>query len=161
MTDSRLRALTGTVEREVTVGADGAFTIAGEAFQADPIGPGAWRVTCRGRSRVVHVARDGDEEAYWVHVDGRVHRVEITRAGVRPRRKTSGREHALAAPMPATVLSVIAEIGQPVNAGDTLLMLEAMKMELPVRAPRAGVVTAVHCREGEMVQPGVVLIDIT
>jgi biotin carboxyl carrier protein len=32
-------------------------------------------------------------------------------------------------------------------------------MELPIRAPRAGVVRAVHCREGELVQPGQVLID--
>jgi 3-methylcrotonyl-CoA carboxylase alpha subunit len=35
-----------------------------------------------------------------------------------------------------------------------------MKMELPIRAPRDGVVTAVHCREGDLVQPGVVLVDL-
>ena len=69
-----------------------------------------------------------------------MHRVEIARAGVPPRRKTSDHEHALAAPMPATVLSVVAPVGQAVRAGDTVLMLEAMKMELPVRAPRDGVV---------------------
>ena len=39
-------------------------------------------------------------------------------------------------------------------------MLEAMKMELAVRAPRDGVVTAVHCRAGELVQPGVTLVEI-
>ena len=63
--------------------------------------------------------------------------------------------------MPATVLSVVANVGQAVRAGDTLLMLEAMKMELPVRAPRDGVVAAIHCREGELVQPGVILVDLT
>ena len=63
--------------------------------------------------------------------------------------------------MPATVLSVLASVGQTVKPGDTLLMLEAMKMELPVRAPREGVVTAIHCREGELVQPGVMLVDVT
>jgi biotin carboxyl carrier protein len=40
------------------------------------------------------------------------------------------------------------------------LVLEAMKMELPVRTPRAGVVQAVHCAQGELVQPGVALIDL-
>jgi biotin carboxyl carrier protein len=63
--------------------------------------------------------------------------------------------------MPATVLSVMAEVGQAVKAGDTVIMLEAMKMELPVRAPRDGIVSAVHCREGELVQPGVMLLEIT
>ena len=87
--------------------------------------------------------------------------VEIERAGTPGRRRSSAREHALAAPMPATVLSVVAEAGQAVKAGDTVLILEAMKMELPVRAPRDGVVSAIHCSEGELVQPGVTLVDIT
>jgi 3-methylcrotonyl-CoA carboxylase alpha subunit len=40
-------------------------------------------------------------------------------------------------------------------------VLEAMKMELPVRANEHGTVAAVHCREGELVQPGRPLVDIT
>ena len=112
----------------------------------------------RARRRSLYVARD--EDGCWVHVDGRVHRVEIARAGAAPRRQTRAGEHALAAPMPATVLSLVAAVGQAVRAGDTVLMLEAMKMELPIRAPRDGVVTAIHCREGELVQPGVTLVEI-
>ena len=43
---------------------------------------------------------------------------------------------------------------------DVLIALEAMKMELPIRAPRDGVVKAVHCQPGELVQPGQVLLDL-
>ena len=143
----------------MSVSPDGTVTIEGQAFQARAIGAGAWHVTSSSGAAIVHVARD--EAGCWVHVDGRVHRVEISSAGIPPRRKTGDREHALAAPMPATVLSVVAEVGQAVRAGETVLMLEAMKMELPVRAPRDGVVTAIHCRAGELVQPGVILADIT
>ncbi len=50
--------------------------------------------------------------------------------------------------------------GARVRKGDTLLILEAMKMELPIRAPADGVVRAVHCREGELVTPGVALVDL-
>jgi biotin carboxyl carrier protein len=39
-------------------------------------------------------------------------------------------------------------------------MLEAMKMELPITAPRAGRVKSIHCREGELVQPGVPLLEL-
>jgi biotin carboxyl carrier protein len=48
-----------------------------------------------------------------------------------------------------------------VKKGDTLLLLEAMKMELPLRASGDATVTSVHCREGELVQPDVTLIDLT
>ena len=49
--------------------------------------------------------------------------------------------------MPATIVKVLATPGQAVKAGDTLVIVEAMKMELPVRAPSDAVVKAVHCRE--------------
>jgi 3-methylcrotonyl-CoA carboxylase alpha subunit len=68
---------------------------------------------------------------------------------------------ALAVPMPATVVRVGVSPGQPVRHGDLLVALEAMKMELAVRAPRDGVVSAVHCREGELVQPGRPLVDLS
>ena len=62
--------------------------------------------------------------------------------------------------MPATVRKVAVEPGSVVKKGDTLLVLEAMKMELPVRAPADGVVKKVSCREGDLVQPGVPLVEI-
>jgi 3-methylcrotonyl-CoA carboxylase alpha subunit len=155
---SSLQAVVGTHQRELSVSPDGTVTIGGQAYQVRAISAGAWHVWFDGGAAVVYAARDDD--ACWVHVNGCVHRVEISRAGVAPRRKTSAGEHALAAPMPATVLSLVASVGQAVRAGDTVLMLEAMKMELPVRAPRDGVVAAIHCREGELVQPGVILVDL-
>jgi biotin carboxyl carrier protein len=68
---------------------------------------------------------------------------------------------ALTAPMPARVLTVTVVPGQAVDAGDILVTLEAMKMELPVRAPRAGTVTAVSCQTGRMVGAGDVLVELT
>jgi biotin carboxyl carrier protein len=62
--------------------------------------------------------------------------------------------------MPATVLRVEAAPGDAVRRGDTLVILEAMKMELPVRAPADGTVKAVHCQPGDLVQAGVPLIDV-
>ncbi len=67
---------------------------------------------------------------------------------------------SLTAPMPATVLKVLVVPGSLVKKGDTVVVLEAMKMELPVRTSREGVITAVHCREGELVQPDTALVEI-
>ena len=62
--------------------------------------------------------------------------------------------------MPATVLKILTLPGARVSRGETLMILEAMKMELPLRASAPGVVVEIHCREGELVQPDTVLIDL-
>ena len=67
---------------------------------------------------------------------------------------------ALAAPMPATVSAILVEPGAVVEAGDTLLRLEAMKMELAIRAPAPGRVATVACRVGDLVQPGRPLVAL-
>jgi biotin carboxyl carrier protein len=76
------------------------------------------------------------------------------------RRRTRSAEGAvLTAPMPATVLKIQVKTGDAVKSGDTVLLLEAMKMELPLRAPGDGIVAAVRCREGQLVQADAVLIE--
>ena len=67
----------------------------------------------------------------------------------------------LIAPMPATVIAVHVKAGDAVKKGDIVVVLEAMKMELPLRALGEGVVSAVRCREGELVQADATLIEFT
>jgi propionyl-CoA carboxylase alpha chain len=64
---------------------------------------------------------------------------------------------SLLAPMPGTVISVAVEAGQSVEAGQTVLVLEAMKMQHTVTAPQAGVVTEIDVRPGAQVASGEVL----
>jgi biotin carboxyl carrier protein len=61
--------------------------------------------------------------------------------------------------MPATVIRVKVKAGDPVKKGDVLVVLEAMKMELPLRALGDGVVSAVRCQEGELVQADATLVE--
>jgi 3-methylcrotonyl-CoA carboxylase alpha subunit len=62
--------------------------------------------------------------------------------------------------MPATVVKLLVKPGDAVKKGDTLVVLEAMKMELPLRADGDATVTAVNCREGDLVQPDAVLVEM-
>jgi acetyl-CoA/propionyl-CoA carboxylase biotin carboxyl carrier protein len=117
----------------------------------------SWYVVKDG-DRQVRVAVASAAGATWVFAEGNVWKVEDP-ANERAR-GTGRRESSVMAPMPATVVTIHTAAGQPVNEGDTVIVLEAMKMEMPIRAPRSGVVTAVHCRKGELVQPGVNLIEI-
>ena len=105
-----------------------------------------------------HAWAVAEGDTRWVFLDGQVYEFEVQRQG---RRKTSAHQGSLSSPMPATVIRINVNPGDTVKKGDTLLVLEAMKMELPVRAPGDGVVASVACRIGELVQAGVTLIDLT
>jgi acetyl-CoA carboxylase biotin carboxylase subunit len=76
------------------------------------------------------------------------------------RRSAASTAGALTAPMPATVLRVHVRPGDRVKKGDTVVLLEAMKMELPVRSPADATVAAVLCREGELVQADAPLLEL-
>jgi biotin carboxyl carrier protein len=62
--------------------------------------------------------------------------------------------------MPATVLAINVAPGQRVAQDDVVMLLEAMKMELPVKSPRDGVVKTVGCQVGELVQAGTTLLEL-
>jgi 3-methylcrotonyl-CoA carboxylase alpha subunit len=66
----------------------------------------------------------------------------------------------LTAPMNGSIVRILVHVGQEVEAGAQLVVLEAMKMEHSIRAPHAGVITALQCREGEMVNEGTVLVEL-
>jgi len=151
----------GDAERHVTTNADGAVSVDGGA---------AMVVRRAGRGLVrIDGARVGDaptrtawiaavKDKRWVFLEGEVYELEVQPEG--RRRRSAGQASSLAAPMPATVLRVKVCAGDVVRRGDTLVILEAMKMELPVRAPADATVTAVRCKQGDLVQPGVPLIEI-
>jgi biotin carboxyl carrier protein len=145
----------------VEVLADGRVRVGalGEAFAVTAIRAGEYVVTHGGHSWRVVVA--GPPEARWVGCDGTSACVEIQPEGQAPRPRGRLVQGALTAPMPGTVIDVAVGVGQQVCAGDVLLTLEAMKMELPIRAPRDGIVSAVRCAPGELVRPGPPLVEIS
>ncbi len=111
-------------------------------------------VTIDGSRRVAYVARSGD--TWWLHIDGRAHEVTLHEQGS----SSSTDEGSLKAPMPGTVLQVLAKVGQRVREGQHLMTLEAMKMEHKVVAPKAGEITKVNYSEGERVDMGSPLAEI-
>ena len=64
------------------------------------------------------------------------------------------------APMPGTILNILVKPGQKVAKGDTLLILEAMKMENEIVSPRDAVVAGVSVNKGESVDSGTPLVSL-
>jgi acetyl/propionyl-CoA carboxylase alpha subunit len=143
-------------EHRVLLPADDTATVNDVVFRVRSASDGSLLVE-GPRKTIVWAAVSGDTR--WIFLDGHVFTFEVEETATR-RRRTSGHAGTLTAPMPATVRKVVVGPGDTVHSGDILVVLEAMKMELPVRANADGVVKAVNCREGDMVKAGQELVEM-
>lgn len=80
-------------------------------------------------------------------------------SAIEPSDSQTGQE-TVVAPMPGLILSVAVAVGAQVKRGDTLVILEAMKMENAIRSPVDGVVTEITATAGEHVEYGGVLVKL-
>jgi biotin carboxyl carrier protein len=93
----------------------------------------------------------------FIALNGKIIRLERAKPGAVQRAASGG---DLTATMPGQVTQILVEVGQQVTTGQTLLLLEAMKMETRITAPRDGIVARILCAVGETVQGGQVLVEI-
>ena len=117
--------------------------------------PGRLLVEVNGQAQFAHVAKVDD--SWWIHFDGRIHVVNGHETGSAD---SSAGEGGLTAPMPGTILEIYAKVGQRVREGQTLLVMEAMKMEHRIQAPKAGEVLSVNFSEGDRVDMGATLVEL-
>ena len=110
-----------------------------------------------GKRVIAYVSSDGAKR--WVTVNGRT--VVLTRASG-AKRSGAGQDHAseLAAPMPGVVRGVNVGEGETVTKGQTLLVIEAMKMEIRIQAPFDGVVKSLAVKVGQTVEREQMLITL-
>jgi 3-methylcrotonyl-CoA carboxylase alpha subunit len=104
-----------------------------------------------------HVARN--DQGFEVTLLGRTYTLGYT-SGEAVRSAVDHRQQGLTAPMPGLVLKVLVKPGDHVHAHQTLVVIEAMKMEHSIEAPHDGIVKAVHCVEGGRVSDGQLLVEI-
>ena len=156
-----MRFVCGGDRREVDVRESGGalqVTVDGTAFApvVEETGPGTFLWRDGDKSETFHCVREGDTvHLFWRGSTYRL--VQEEEGGKGARRQASG---GLEAPMPGKVIAVKAAPGQAVKKGDELLVVEAMKMENSVRAPRDGTVRSVAARVGDMVGPGTILVEM-
>jgi acetyl/propionyl-CoA carboxylase alpha subunit len=139
------------------------YSLAGGAT-VDGLGP-IDLVTCTPYQ--VEMVLDGVEYVFEVAGYGEVRHVDSSQGPVRletmprfPDARVTEAPGSLHAPMPGRVTRVDVETGKAVEAGQVLLVMEAMKMEHTLRAPHAGIIVEVDCAPGDQVEAGAVLVVV-
>ncbi|KAF2989842.1 ATP-grasp domain-containing protein [Methylocystis sp. MJC1] len=116
-----------------------------------------WTLFVNGMKRDATIVPEG--KRYVVILAGRNYsfeRLDLFTPGT----PDQAREETLLAPLPARVTRILVKAGDRVSKGEQLLMLEAMKMEITVTAPRHGEVEDIFCKEGETVREGADLVRL-
>jgi biotin carboxyl carrier protein len=137
--------------------------VVGDEPSVTQLAPGMFSVDVGDRRETVHVA--GPPADRWAFWRGHVFHADLVSPVQEPLRPSGALRRpqipqSLSAPMPATVIRVLVAAGSGVKKGDTLVLLEAMKMELPIRSLSDGTISAVRCREGELVKADQILVEM-
>ncbi len=134
----------------------GAVSVNGTPIAVPACSKSEISIVMDGLLRTFKIARAGDE--IWVHC---AHGQRTLRRLPRfPPRRSAGSRTAANSPMPGQVLRILVQAGQVVQAGDALVVLEAMKMEQTIRTTINGVVQSILVEHGQVVAPGQKLIEI-
>jgi 3-methylcrotonyl-CoA carboxylase alpha subunit len=116
-------------------------------------------LTVAGHSERVVIATRGDD--VFIHLGGAAYQLRYEHPLQRLAAQLQGSaEDHVRAPMPGSLVAVHVKAGQSVARGDTLLVMESMKMETTIAAPRDGVVEAVHFAVGQTFDRDALLLEL-
>jgi biotin carboxyl carrier protein len=120
------------------------------------------------KSKLVSVKGvDHELKRYQIQIDGRIYQVQISDAvdqqilKMNLKSKKSNQLKELRAPMPGLVRQVNVQVGDQVDAGDSLFILEAMKMENILKSPVNGTVSDIFVKPGESVEKNQILLSFS
>lgn len=146
--------------RPVDLLADGRIRVGDReyAVNVQRLADGGWLLNLGGQQvRAYSAPYHGD---FYVYLDGQTYTIRMAETPS-SRRRAQAAAGDLTAQMPGQVMDVQVAEGDAVEAGQTLVILEAMKMELRVTAPAAGVVRRLLVQAGDVVERGQALVEIT
>ncbi|PTB82992.1 oxaloacetate decarboxylase, partial [Pseudidiomarina aestuarii] len=141
-----------------------------DAFE--PVPNGAASNESQSAKEPVKSSAQGGIESYSVKVDGKVFAVEVGPAGevtasaptdnkpAASKSSASGNVKPISAPLSGNVFKIMVKPGESVEAGEVVIILEAMKMETDIKAEQAGTVVDVDVKEGDSVNVGDILITL-
>ena len=122
------------------------------------------KVIVDGEEFEVELEQDG--EMWKATVEGKTFEIQVPDAGPAPKQRRSAggkskKSGKVTANIPGKVVTVEVTVGQEVEEGQVVMILEAMRLQNEIQAPVSGTVTEIHCEEGQSIEANVPLLVIT
>ncbi|MCF8299319.1 MAG: hypothetical protein K9J13_17350 [Saprospiraceae bacterium] len=126
---------------------------------------GTYSILHEGNSYDIAVVREKNHKNYIVNLEAHSYNVEIIDAEtkfqkLKQKDDMDNGDNTIISPMPGKIVKILVKEGQKLEAGDTAIIISAMKMESEFKAKRKGVVTKINVKEGDIVEGGKKLIVI-
>jgi biotin carboxyl carrier protein len=143
------------------------FELDGDDLDWRPTGQGTWHILLNGKGYTAELLHTDFQEKYFeLRINGSNFKVKladrfdqlIEKMGLS--KQASAKIKDIKAPMPGLVLEIQVEVGQEVSQGQSLLILEAMKMENIIKSPGDGIVRSIHVEKGNPVEKNHLLIEL-
>lgn len=166
----------GSIKPESLLPKDNAFS------STEKFAPSEFNVTLHGETFNIKLTGSGytgeARRPFYVSVDGiseevlveTLYEVEVTNGKKSSKKQTQvtskivrprpNHEGCITTAMPGTIIDVKVKIGDRIEAGDSVIVIEAMKMENEIQSPTSGIVVAIHVAKGEVVSPDETLLEI-
>ncbi len=153
---------------EIEVARDGTVLVNGEVMQikSDSVAENTTSLILNNRSFNAVVVNSAEKDTYDVVVGGEAHTVLVQDqltyrvAQAKQAAEANMGEVTVKSPMPGLIIAVPVEVGQEVEKGQTLVILESMKMENELKSPRAGVVLKIETEAAASVEKGQKLVTV-
>ena len=157
-------AVIGSERYEIEIDNDGQISVNGELRDVDFLNLGGSLYSIITENKSLEAVIDDDESKIAVMMNGQLFETQVLdeRAMLLVQRRggLSSGSGEVNAPMPGLIVLVAVAVGDAVELGDTLIILESMKMQNELRSPIAGAVKSIHAAAGQAVDKGDLLVEI-
>ncbi|MDY0343420.1 MAG: biotin/lipoyl-containing protein [Lentimicrobium sp.] len=138
-----------------------------EIYEVDAlkVGEGIYSLLYKGKSYNIEMIENASPRHYTVNSRFNTYELEVIDAqsryrASRSRGTTIDAGNTIISPMPGKVVKIPVKVGESVEAGQTLIIVSAMKMESEFKARKAGVVKSIHAKEGDTIDANKVLVVV-
>jgi biotin carboxyl carrier protein len=142
-------------------------SIDGKKYELDlqRLGKGLYSVLYGGKSYNIEMVQGNSNKQYLVNTFYRSYQIDIIDAESKYLQNRSKGdslvgENSISTPMPGKVVKILVKKGESVEAGQTVIIVSAMKMESEFKVRKTGIIKAIHVNEGDLVEGNKVMIEL-
>ena len=130
------------------------------SYNMDPLNGNGLHILRQSNRNIEAFLEPNQKGTYDIQIDGKHLSAEVAVGFQAPKKMLQHIAGKILAPMPGLIVEIMVKIGDKVKEGETILIQEAMKMQMKLKAPSSGRITGISIARGAQVEKGVLLVSL-